>query len=304
MRILFSAIALLLLSMQPIWAAVRVVTTTPDLAAIARTIGGAEVEVAAIARGDQDPHHIRAKPSYARLLNRADLLIYTGLELEVGWLPLLIQGGRNPRVAPGGPGHLDASNAIDALEVPQGEVDRSMGDVHPQGNPHYMLNPRNGLAVAALIAERLQTLDPEHAALYNANLQSFAKEMVTHIALWEKRLAALRGHQFVAYHKQWEYLTNWLGLGIVDYIEDRAGVPPSPRHIAQLIANIPTAGVEAIIYANYNNPEHARQIADRTHVPTISLPISVGGEKDIKTYADLFETIVKRFEETLVTGAN
>jgi len=168
-------VAILMCGVRDVAAKINVVTTTPDLAAIAREVGGDFVTVKAIARGNQDPHYVQAKPSFMRTMNQADLLIYTGLELEVGWLPLLIQGARNPKIGLGALGHLDASEGIQRLEIPDGKLDRSMGDVHPEGNPHYMLNPHNGLIVGQTIANRLSQLDPENATSYERILRYFKK---------------------------------------------------------------------------------------------------------------------------------
>ncbi|MDA0746080.1 MAG: metal ABC transporter substrate-binding protein [bacterium] len=277
-------------------AKVRIVTTTPDLAAIAEAVGGDLVEVQSIAKGYQDPHYVSAKPSFMRTLNRADLLIYTGLELEVGWLPLLIQGARNPKITPGAPGHLEASGGIRILEVPTGQVDRSMGDIHPDGNPHYLLDPRNGRTVAQTITTRLQELSPDEAETFQQNLNRFQQDLENKIATWEKRLSAARGRQVVTYHKQWEYLADWLGLDIVDHVEDKPGIPPSPRHIANLSEKMKSYAIPVIICSNFIDPKPAQHIAERTGATVLLLPISVGGESDIRTYTDLFETIVKQLE--------
>lgn len=277
-------------------AALQIVTTTPDLAAIAREVGGERVEVKAIARGDQDPHYLEAKPSYMSLVNKADLLIYNGLELEVGWLPLLVQGGRNPAVLPGKPGNLDASAGISALEIPTGEVDRSQGDIHPQGNPHYTLDPRNGLVVARTIAARLQALDPAGAGIYAGHLQQFEQDLQQRIAGWESRAGDLRGRRVVAYHKNLEYLAHWLGLVVAGYIEDKPGVPPSPRHLAELVEQMKGEGMQVVLYANFQDAAAPGRVAAQAQARAIALPISVGGEAGITTYAELFETILNRLE--------
>ena len=292
------AIALLLACAKPAAGELQIVSTTPDLAAIARIVGGDQVQVKSIARGYQDPHYVQARPSYMRLVNRADLLIYTGLELEVGWLPLLIQGARNTRVMPGAAGHLNAARGITVLEVPVGEVDRAMGDIHPEGNPHYMLDPRNGRIAAGTIAARLGQLAPEEAAMFERNLQEFRSELEGRIDRWEKRLSPVRGHKVIAYHKQWEYLAAWLGLEIVDYIEDKAGIPPSPRHIAALSGRMSAEGIGVVLCANYVDPARARRVAEKTGARLVVLPISAG-EKGIDTYADLFEVIVARLEKAM-----
>ena len=295
----YMAVLCVLLGAGQAAAELRIVTTTADLAAIARTIGGEKVEVKSIARGYQDPHYVQAKPSYMRQVNRADLLVYTGLQLEVGWLPLLIEGGRNPAVVAGAPGHLDASHRIKVLEVPDGEVDRTMGDIHPEGNPHYLLDPRNGLAVATALAERLQELSPGEAKTFARNLEAFQQDLGGRIAAWERRAQAFKGKKVVAYHKQWEYLVDWLGVEIEGYVENKPGIPPSPRHLSTLIERMSAVGVEVIVCANFVEPATSRRIADKTGARILTLSIAPDREEGVETYVDLFETIVSRLEETL-----
>jgi zinc/manganese transport system substrate-binding protein len=274
---------------------IHIVTTTSELAAIARAVGGERVEAKAIARGDQDPHFLEAKPSYMSLVNKADLLVYNGLELEIGWLPLLVQGGRNPKVLPGQPGNLDASAGIPVLELPAGEVDRSQGDIHPLGNPHYPLDPRNGLLIAAALAARLQALDPGGAEVFSRNLGQFQQELQQRITGWERRASRLRGRQVVAYHKTFEYLANWLGLEVADYIEDKPGVPPSPRHIAQLVGHMKREGIAVVLYADFQDAAAPERVASQAGAQAVGLPVSVG-TPGIAAYADLFEAILGRLE--------
>ena len=282
---------------QPAAARVRVVTTTPDLAAIARAVGGDRVEVQSIVRGYQNPHDVQAKPSYMRIINRADLLVHTGLKLEDGWLPLLIQNARNPRISPGVVGRLDASYRIRVLGIPTGQVDRSMGDVHPEGNPHYMLDPGNGLIVAETIASQLLILSPEDAWAFGQNLKRFQEDLEQRIANWEDRAALLRGQKIVTCHRQWEYLADWLGLEIVDQVEDRPGIPPSPRHIAGVVSRMKSEHIQVLICANHVEVKPAQRVADQTGAKLLVLPASVEGETGIDTYADLFEVLVSRLED-------
>ncbi len=277
-------------------ARMKVVATTPDIGAIAKAVGGEHVEVKSIARGFQDPHQIAAKPSYMRLLNRANLLVYTGLELEVGWLPLLISGARNPAIRPGAVGHLDASRSVQILEVPEGQVDRSAGDVHPEGNPHYMLDPRNGILVARAIAEKLGELDPSHRLAYEKNLASFRKSMMNRIHEWETRLSGLKGRKVVTYHRHWSYFVQWLGLIVVDQVENKPGIPPSPRHIADLTSLMISEQIRILVCSNYVAPKPPRRLAEMTGARLLLLPISVGGEPKVKRYQDLFEVVVSQLE--------
>lgn len=279
---------------------IRVVTTTPDLASIAKAIGGELVEVESIARGYQDPHYVHAKPSYTLTLRRADLLVYTGLQLELGWLPLLIEGARNPRLLGGAPGHLDASAAIrNVLQVPTGPVSRALGDIHPFGNPHYFLDPRNGLLVAELLAGRLKDLDPENSNSYEENLRRFQESLEGSIRQWERRMAPYRGTEVVTYHQQWEYLMDWLGWRIVGVVEDKPGVPPSPRHVADLIQTMRQQKTRLLLAANFRDPKIPRLMAERTGAKLLVLPVLPGGEKGIEGYEDLFEYILSRLEEGL-----
>ena len=277
----------------------RVVTTTTDLAALARAVGGDRIEVESIARGYQDPHYVEAKPSYMRRLNKADLLIYNGLELEIGWLPLLIQGSRNSRVMAGATGNLNASEGVAIREIPAGEVHRAMGDIHPSGNPHYTLDPRNGFVIAAAIATRLRQLTPTDSAAIDADHESFRRHLNARLRQWEERAAPLRGLQVVALHKQWEYLAAWLDIDIVDYIEDRPGIPASPGHVAALVDLMRRAGVPLVIHAGFADRRPAARLAARSDARVLGLPAAVGAAPGVDTYTDLFETILASLEETL-----
>lgn len=272
----------------------QVVATLPELGDLARQVGGDQVEVFTIAKGTQDPHYVEAKPSFSVKLNRADLLIYNGLELEIGWLPLLVQGARNPQVMAGGPGELNAAQALDrVLDVPTGNVDRSRGDIHPLGNPHYLLDPRNGLKVANLIAARLRQLDPAHAAVYEQNRAAYEKKLAAKIAEWEKAAAPLRGLEVVGFHQMWEYLADWLGLRVVDYIENKPGIPASPQHKSALIKMMQEKRIPLILISGYNPPHDAEEVARQTGAKAATLPATVGGEPGVDSYLDLFDHIVQ-----------
>jgi zinc/manganese transport system substrate-binding protein len=276
----------------------RVVTTIEDLAAIARAVGGDEVDVFSLSRGFQDPHYVAAKPSLSRKLHDADLLIYAGLQLEIGWLPLLVDGARNPQVRVGQSGNLAASRDIRILEIPTGEVDRSQGDVHPEGNPHYWLDPRNGLVIARTIAERLAVLRPERRQVFESGLQAFSTDLERRIAEWEERLAPWRGAQLVAYHQQWEYLLDWTGIRNLGYIEDRFGIPPSPKHVQLLIAQMTSERVPIVIHADFICEKIPQQVAERGGAVRVPLPASVGSRPEIRTYFDLFDAIVSELERS------
>jgi ABC-type Zn uptake system ZnuABC Zn-binding protein ZnuA len=296
-RILFLTITMLLLLNISLQAKIKVVTTTTDLAAIVKEIGKDQVEVKSIAKGYQDPHYVEAKPSYMRLLNKADLLVYVGLQLEISWLPLLIQGARNSDILPGNTGNLNASMGIHVLEVPEGEVDRTMGDIHPEGNPHYWLDPRNGIQIARTIAKRLKSLQPDQATYFEENLEYFTNSHQEKIQSWEKEMTPYRGLEIVCEHKQWEYLTNWLDLKIVGLVEDRPGIPPSPKHTAQLITQMRERKVPLLLNAVFYDPNIPSKVAKRGGARFLILPTSVEGEEGIESYLDLFDRIISLFKE-------
>ncbi|HBL15375.1 MAG: hypothetical protein A2X36_08335 [Elusimicrobia bacterium GWA2_69_24] len=292
MKILVALLASALIPARA-FAALRVVTTTEDLAALARAVGGDLVVVEPIARGYQDPHFVEAKPSYLLKLRRADLFVQVGLELEAGWAPSLLTNARNPRIHPGAPGFLDASEGCDILEKRAGPVDRSLGDVHPLGNPHYWLDPANGLRIARRIAARLSELDGAHAADYAANLKRFETDLAAREKVWDEEAKALRGLRIVTYHNSWPNLAKRFGLEVVDYVELRPGIPASPAHVAALIAHIKKDQLPLILMEPYFDPKLPRKIAGETGIRVVIAPPSVGAEPALKTYFDLFDRILE-----------
>lgn len=274
----------------------KVVTTLPSLASITQSIGGEYIDLYSITRGVQDAHYIEAKPSYMVRMNRADLLIYSGLELEIGWLPLLIQGARNDRLAVGSPGNLNASLALpeeDVLEKPRGGVDRSMGDVHPMGNPHFLLDPRKSIPVAELIADRLIQLDPEHQAQFEENLERFKKMMEEKIAAFERRAEHLKGQKVVCYHVHWSYLLEWLGIETAGYVELRPGIPPTPKHKREIIQLMRERGVKVVIVSSWKEPTRAQEVANAVGATLLVLPGEVNampGADDYLTWIDYLIT--------------
>lgn len=269
-----------------------VVTTTSDLAALTKAVGGERVRVESIAKGFQDPHYVEAKPSYMRLVNQARLLFSVGLQIEIGWLPLLVQGARNPGLV-----QVDVSQGISVLERVIGPVSRAQGDIHPEGNPHYWLDPRNGSLIARRIAQELKTMSPADGPYFEQNLKVFESDLGRRRQKWEERMASLKGLEIIAYHKQWEYLAQWLGLSIVGYVEDKPGIPPAPQHLANLIRTIQQRKVKTVWVANFTNPAIAQSVADKSGAKTVVLPASVGGEKGIDSYGDLFDSIVGKVAE-------
>jgi len=276
-------------SPDPALAELRVMATIPDLAAIVRAVGGDLVEVESIARGYQDPHYVEAKPSYIVEVSRADLVVMVGMELEIGWLPLLLQGSRNPDLET-----VALNDGIEVLQRPEGEVSRRFGDIHPEGNPHYWLDPRNGRIMArnaaAILKDRLAA---EHHAAVDTNLQRFLAELDRRIPDWEERLAPWRGLRYVAYHQQFEYLSEWAGFITGGYVEEKPGVPPSPRHVAELERMMEREGIPLLLSSNFIDPKIPGRIADRTGAAYVRLPASVEGEEGIEGYFDLFDHIVE-----------
>jgi zinc/manganese transport system substrate-binding protein len=260
----------------------KIVTTTPDLADIARRVGGARVTVESLSRGFQDPHFVEAKPSLVLKLRGADLFIQTGLDLEVGWAPLLWQGARRPGIQPGGAAFLDASVFIEPMEVPT-DVSRAGGDVHPGGNPHYLADPRNAARVAEGIARKLAERDPAGAGDYAANADAYVKTLERRMDDWNKRLAPLRGALFVSYHRNLAYFADWAGLESAGEIEPKPGIPPSPRHTADLIRLMQERKVRLILTAPYFEKRSPDALARATgaRVVVLSLgPDAVPGVDD------------------------
>ncbi|MEK6223300.1 MAG: metal ABC transporter substrate-binding protein [Thermodesulfobacteriales bacterium] len=282
-------------------AQVKIVTSTTDFAAIAKDIGGDKVEVVSLSKGFQDPHFVDAKPIFITRLNQADLLIYNGLELEIGWLPILITGARNSDILAGNSiGHYNASTSIkDKLDVHTGSIDRSMGDIHPGGNPHYMLDPRNGIPVARGIAARLIKIDPENATFYEENFNNFVSELKLKISEWKTELEPFQDTKVVTYHKLWVYFTKWAGFTEVGTIEPKPGIPPTPSHVANIIKTIENEHIKLIIAANYYPQKTPSIIAEKTGVPFLSLPAMVEGRDGINSYIELFDALVGEITSAL-----
>lgn len=290
--------ALFCLAAAPARAELKVVATLPDLAALAKAVGGDKVEVTALALPTQDPHFVDAKPNLALALNRADLLIAIGLGLEIGWLPTLQIGARNARIQTGNTGYLDASQFVRLLEVPAVPVDRSQGDVHPGGNPHYLYDPRQALAVAKGIAARMQQLDPKNSATYQANLATFTTELEKARTGWEQRLTGLRGAPVIAYHRTTAYLADWLGFTPIAFLEPKPGIPPNPSHVAQVLALGKAKKARLVLREDYYPEGTARLVASKIPAPVIVLP---GGTnfRGGQTYLQHVEEVVGKLEQGL-----
>lgn len=270
-------------------AAINVVATTEDLASLTREMGGDKLKVEALARGYQDPHFVEAKPSFILKLNKAQLLVAVGRELEIGWLPPLIQQSRNARIQPGADGYLDASLTARILDIPTGQITRAMGDVHPQGNPHYWLDPANGRRVAQEIAKRLSRLSPGDAAYFEQRYADFDKRLAAAEKRWDALMVPYKGLKVVTYHRSWSNFCERFGLDVVGYVEPRPGIPPSPAHTLSLIQEIKRLGVKLLIVEPYFDLKTPNSVGRETGAKVLVLPPSVGGEKEITDYIKLFD---------------
>jgi zinc/manganese transport system substrate-binding protein len=274
---------------RPAAAQLRVVATTEDLASLTHEVGGDRVKVMAIAKGYQDPHFVDPKPSFILELNRADLLVLVGRELELGWLPTLISSARNAKIQPGATGYLDASADVKILEIPTGQITRAMGDVHPQGNPHYWLDPANGRAMARSIRDRLTQLAPADRAYFAERYDAFDARLTEAEKRWEAMMAPFRGRKLVTYHRSWPNLMERFGLDVVGYVEPKPGIPPSPSHTLTLIGEMKAQGVKVIIVEPYFEKRTPQSIANQVGGQVIELAPSVGGNKEVTDYISLFD---------------
>lgn len=277
------------LAVRPAEAQLRVVTSTPDLADIARQVGGTRVVTRSIGQGYQDPHFIEAKPSFVLDLAKADVWAFVGLDLEIGWMPLLLDGARNPKIRPGGAGYVDVSKAIPVIDVPTGNVDRSMGDVHALGNPHYWLDPANGRRIAWLFRDKFTQLDPAGASTYTANAKAFEARLGAAEQVWAADLAKIKGKPVVAWHTSWRYFAEYTGMNIVGFMEPKPGVPPSPSHLAGLIQTVKRTGAKVIVMEPFYDRKTADFVASKTGAKVLVLPPSVGGRKGLDDYVSLMK---------------
>jgi zinc/manganese transport system substrate-binding protein len=286
-------LGLALAAAAPASAALNVFACEPEWAALAVELGGGAVEAFSATTGRQDPHQIQARPSLIARMHRADLVVCTGAELEIGWLPILLRQSANGKVQPGAPGYFEASQAVTLLDVPA-SVDRAQGDVHAQGNPHLHLDPRNIAQVAAALAARLAELDPERAGLYRARLQDFARRWAAAIARWEARAAPLKRLPVVIHHKDWTYLIAWLGMRQAGLLEPKPGVPPSTSHLDALMARLKAQPARMVIRSAYQDDRPARYVADRAGIPEVVLPYTVGGDQEATDLFALFDDTLNR----------
>jgi zinc/manganese transport system substrate-binding protein len=274
---------------HPAAAAVRVVATTEDLASLAREVGGDKVTVVGLAKGYQDPHFVDPKPSFILEVSRADLLIVVGRELEIGWLPPLITSSRNSKIQPGGSGYLDASSNVKILEIPTGQITRAMGDVHPQGNPHYWLDPANGRRIAQTIKDKLSQLSPADRAYFDQRYSDFDKRLAAAEARWDGMMAPYKGSKIVTYHRSWPNFMERFGLTVIGYVEPKPGIPPTTSHTVDLIDEMKHQTVKLIVVEPYFDLKTPQAIARQVSGEVLVLAPSVGGAKEATDYIKLFD---------------
>lgn len=297
-KIAFLSLLLSLLFVFRVEAKIKIVTTTADFASIAREIGGDRVEVASLVKGVQDPHFIDAKPSFIRLLNQADVLIEGGADLEAGWLPPLLESARNGRIQAGAPGRVIASAGIRLLQVP-GPVDRSQGDVHPGGNPHFMLDPENGKVVGEEIAAALCRLDGNSCDHYRKNQAAFNQRLDQKLAEWTKQMAPYRGAKIITYHDSWPYFAGRFGLNVVGHIEPKPGIPPSTAHLKGLIETAQREKVKVILMEPFYNAQAPKFVAAQSGGKLLVLVPSVAPEIGVDDYFQMFDQFVNALTEAL-----
>ena len=289
--------ALVVPSMSHADSKLQVMTATTDLAALAQEVGGDKVDVESVARGYQDPHFVEAKPSFLLKLRRADLLIVVGLELEIGWLPPLITQSTNPKIQVGAPGYFDASRYAKILEIPTGQVTRAEGDVHPLGNPHYWLDPENGLRIARAIQDKLSEMRPNDSAYFAQRYASFEQRLKQADEQWLAQMKPYAGRKIVTYHRSWPNFADHFGLNVVGYVEPRPGIPPSPQHTVELIGLMKREGVKVIVVEPYFDLKTPNSVARETGGQVLVLTPSVGGEKEITDYFKLFDYDIAKLKQ-------
>jgi len=283
---------------------IRVITTTQDAAYLVAEVGGDHVQVESLTRGYQDPHFVDPRPSYLMKLNKADLFVQIGLDLEAGWVPALLNTARNPEIVPGARGFLDLGRSIEPLEVPV-QVDRSQGDVHPLGNPHYWLGPRRGIEMSRILRDALIRVRPAEAETFRARQEDFEARLTEAIEGWKARAEriGLSGAEVVTYHRTWSYFAEEFGLTVVDFVEPHPGVPPSASHVHRLIELMKTHRVPLLLVEPYFDPKLPERVARDSGAHLVILPSSVGAQSGIESYFDLFERQLALIEEALGAGS-
>ncbi len=281
-----------LLPTAPAFADLKVATSLTDLASVAQFVGGKHVSAQSLCRGYEDPHFVPAKPSLMKAIQGADVFVSTGLELDAGWLPLVLPGSRNPRIQPGAKGFVDASQGVDVLEKPTGTVSRAEGDIHPLGNPHYYADPKNLEIVAHRLADVFSRLDPANAADYAANAKAFDEKMDAALDKWEKQMAPYKGASVVTYHPNFVYFADRFGLKLFGTVEPKPGIPPSPHYVNQLAEAMKKAGVKVVLYQPYYNADASNQVAKRAGGVAVEVATEVGGMPGTNDVFSKFDVLV------------
>lgn len=284
---------ILTLAIQPTFAAekLKIVTTIPDLADIAARVGGERVEVEALAKGYQDPHYVDAKPSLILKLRRADLFIQVGLDLEIGWVPPLLDAARNQDIYYGGKGYVDASKDIDLLEVPRGDPAqlRAQGDIHVWGNPHFWLKPQNAKIIAKNILNKLLVVSPDDGEYFQKNFETFRAQIDSADALWQEKFAPYKNVNIIAYHNSWPYFAEHFSIKTAGFIEPKPGIPPTPAQLLSVIKTMREKNIKVIIVSPYFDDKPANSVAEQVGAEVVPFAPSVGAFKDVKNYFDLFD---------------
>jgi len=288
--------ALLLAAAMPAWCALNVFATVPEWAALTQELGGDKVNVYLATNPLQDPHHVEAKPSLIARARNADLVVATGAELEIGWLPLVTQQAGNPRIQPGKPGYFEAAAYVTLQDKPT-RLDRAEGDVHAAGDPHIQTDPRNILRIAQPLAARLAELDPANAAFYTARQKAFADKFGAAIANWEKQGAALRGVPIVVQHKAFTYLIAWLGMTQVATLEPKPGVEPTTSYLSEVLETIKQKAPKMVLRAAYQSDRASQWVAERAKINVVTLPFTVGGDEQAKDLYSFYDDTIARLRE-------
>ena len=275
---------------------IRVFTCEPEWQALVKEIGGNKVATYSATTALQDPHHIEARPSLISQIRRADLLICTGAELEIGWLPVLLRQSGNPRIQKGKPGFFMASDYVRKIEIPK-ELDNKHGHVHAAGNPHVHLNPKNILTIAKALSKRLQQIDKSNTDYYQGLLEEFNHQWLANIKKWQQDSRLLKGKQAIVYHKNWSYLLKWIGIRTLGDLEPKPGLPPTTSHLVSLIKVAQEFNANFILVATYQNDRGAEWLSKKTGVPVLKLPFSVGSTPDTERLSGLFDVLIKALSQ-------
>lgn len=296
LSLIILGLGLLVAAPTSAFAKVNVFACAPEWGALAEEIGGDKVDVYTASNANQDIHHMRAKPSLLVAVRKADLVICSGASLEIGWLPILLNKAGSTQVQEGSIGSIMASDYVPLLEVMQ-NVDRSMGHVHPEGNPHIHLDPNNLVMVSKILVDRLAEVDATNADFYKQKQQSFSRDWKSSIAQWKKQANNLKGQKVVVYHKSWTYLLNWLGIETIASLEPKPGIPPTASHLEKILQDVKGKNIHGILVAPFENDKAAKWLSEKAGIPIIHLSFTVGGNAQAKDLKSLFVDTLNRLEK-------